>query len=144
MRCCAGPVNPAFFAVNPTAEYDSFLTIGVDGPALTPGAMSSVGIDFSTWDESTGIDSDNAAVFFMDPDHGATTEPVVFAQLTVRSGTQFTGQIAAQGRSVQHGGPRPADWAWEFSRLPGKDAFNLLKGQRALSHINTRGSTGKH
>ena len=45
-----------------------------------------------------------------DPEHGATTEPVVFAQLTVRSGTQFTGQISAQGRSVQHGGPRPDDW----------------------------------
>ena len=62
---CSGPVNAAFFAVNPAAQYDSFLTIGMDGPALTPGAMSSVGLDFSTWDESTGIDSDNGAVFFM-------------------------------------------------------------------------------
>ena len=48
-----------------------------------------------------------------DPEHGATTEPVVFAQLTVRSGTQFTGQISAQGRSVQHGGPLPEDWKQE-------------------------------
>ena len=60
-----GPTNAAFFAVNPTAEYDSFLTIGVDGPALTPGAMSSVGLEFDAWDESTGINSDNGAVFFM-------------------------------------------------------------------------------
>ena len=62
---CSGPVNAAFFAVNPAAQYDSFLTIGMDGPALTPGAMSSVGLDFSTWDESTSINSDNGAVFFM-------------------------------------------------------------------------------
>ena len=62
---CSGPVNPAFFAVNPSAQYDSFLTIGMDGPALTPGALSSVGLDFSTWDESTGINSANGAVFFM-------------------------------------------------------------------------------
>ena len=41
-----------------------------------------------------------AAVFFMDPDHGATNEPVVFAQLTVRSGSQFNGIINAQGKAV--------------------------------------------
>jgi len=44
------------------AEFDSFLTIGMDGPALIPGALSTVGIDFSTWDERTGINSDNGAV----------------------------------------------------------------------------------
>jgi len=37
-------------------------------------------------------------VFFMDPEHGATGEPVVFAQLTVPSGTIFTGQLSAQGK----------------------------------------------
>ena len=59
----AGPTNAGFFAINPQAQYDSFLTLGMDGPALTPGALSSVGIDFQSWDESTGIDSANGAVF---------------------------------------------------------------------------------
>ena len=36
----------------------------------------------------------------MDPDHGATAEPVVFAQLTVPNGAPVSGQISAQGRSV--------------------------------------------
>ena len=72
--------------------------------------MSSIGIDFDSWDEQDGIDCDNGAVFFMDPAHGATTEPVVFAQLTVPSGTHFTGQISAHGRTVHHGGPPPDDW----------------------------------
>ena len=58
-------MNPAFFAVNPVAQYDSFLTIGIDGPALNPGALSSVGLDFSEWNEAQGIDTDNGAVFFM-------------------------------------------------------------------------------
>ena len=47
------------------AQYDSFLTIGMDGPALNPGALSSVGLDFATWTEAQGIDTDNGAVFFM-------------------------------------------------------------------------------
>lgn len=28
-----GPVNPAFFPMMPDSEFDSFLTIGIDGPA---------------------------------------------------------------------------------------------------------------
>ena len=47
------------------AQYDSFLTIGMDGPALNPGALSSVGLDFSTWTEAQGFETDNGAVFFM-------------------------------------------------------------------------------
>ena len=95
-----GPTNPAFFAVMPDCEFDSFLTIGMDGPSVVPGAMSTIGVDFASWTESAGIRTTDGAVFFMDPAHGATTEPVVFAQLTVRTGTHFTGQINAQGRST--------------------------------------------
>ena len=64
-------MNPAFFAVNPVAQYDSFLTIGIDGPALNPGALSSVGLDFNQWTEAQGIDTDNGAVFFMVSRHTA-------------------------------------------------------------------------
>ena len=116
-----GPPNPAFFSMAPDCEYDSFLTIGMDGPARTPGALSTIGIDFGAWDESNGILTDDGAVFFLDPDHGAvshsrsaaagsasahsalgwqTTEPVTFLQLTVPAGTSFYGNIGAQGRST--------------------------------------------
>ena len=37
-----GPPNPAFYAISPETEFDSFLTIGMDGPALDPGALSSI------------------------------------------------------------------------------------------------------
>ena len=37
-----GPTNPAFFDFEPDAEFDSFLTIGMDGPALQSGALSFV------------------------------------------------------------------------------------------------------
>jgi hypothetical protein len=58
-------VNPQFFAFNPDCEFDSFVTIGLDGPALTPGALSTVGISFEQWTESSGISAENGAVFFM-------------------------------------------------------------------------------
>lgn len=113
-----GPTNPAFFAVMPECEYDSFITIGTDGPALTPGAISTIGIDFGSWSESSGITSDNGAVFFMDPDHGSTGQTlsrgqltVDFLQLTVRTGSTFAGQLSAQGRSVNDAAGRAReDW----------------------------------
>ena len=58
-------VNPQFFAFSPDCEFDSFVTIGLDGPALTPGALSTVGISFDQWTESSGISTENGAVFFM-------------------------------------------------------------------------------
>eukprot|EP01046_Picozoa_sp_COSAG06_P044819 COSAG06_NODE_6100_length_3109_cov_8.218272_1_plen_91_part_10 len=83
----------------PDAEFDSFLTIGLDGPALQPGSLSTVGLNLASWSESRGVDSDNGAVFFMDPTHGATTEPVVFAQLTVATGSEMMALAKAEMRS---------------------------------------------
>lgn len=113
-----GPINPAFVPIMPAVEFDSYLTIGVDGPATTRGALSSIGIDFDSWDETTGIDTEDGALFFMDPDHGAKNEPVVFAQLTVRSGSRFRGRISVQGRSVGTSGPDSiGDEDWEVSGM---------------------------
>jgi hypothetical protein len=117
-----GPANAAFIPINPDVEFDSWLTVGIDGPALTPGALSSVGLDLDAWTETAGISAENGAIFFMDPDHGAVTEPVVFAQLTVRTGTTITGQVSAQGRSSPSNGQAVDDWevqAMRFSSAPG-------------------------
>eukprot|EP01044_Picomonas_judraskeda_P007142 COSAG03_NODE_751_length_5994_cov_17.493130_6_plen_153_part_00 len=81
------------------AEFDSFVTIGMGGPALSTGALSSIGIDFAAWTETAGLNLRDGAVFFRDRDHGAEVEPVVFMQLTVPTGTQFSGQLSAQGRA---------------------------------------------
>ena len=71
-------------------QWDSFVTIGMDGPVVStstqatrkfvslmqgwmvclrvawfqeiPGSLSSVGIDFSQWSETQGINSENGAV----------------------------------------------------------------------------------
>jgi hypothetical protein len=42
----------------------------MDGPALVPGALSTIGLPLDAWDETTGLNEQNAengAVFFMDP-----------------------------------------------------------------------------
>ena len=77
----------------------------MDGPALLTGALNTIGINFDSWDEHNGIRTTGGAVFFMDPDHGATVDSVVFAQLTVPTGTVFTGTLNAKGRSIsgEHG-----------------------------------------
>lgn len=98
-----GPVNPQFFAFDPDVQYDSFVTIGMGGPALAQGALSSVGLDLVQWSETQGISAENGAIFFMNPDHGATVEPVVFLQLTIATGTRFSGSLSAQGRATQMG-----------------------------------------
>jgi hypothetical protein len=57
-----GPVNAAFLPLLPDAQFDSWLTIGTDGPALTKGALSSVGLPLEAWSEDVGFCADNGAV----------------------------------------------------------------------------------
>ena len=93
-----GGVNPAFFEVANSettgfAQYDSWLTVG-----LTTGdgsnAMSSLGINFRSWDEDTELVSDagtGGAVFWTDHHRAAAAvsdldgadRTVVVAQLTL-------------------------------------------------------------
>ena len=91
-----GGVNPAFFEVASSdatgfAQYDSWLTVGItDGD--TSNLLSSLGIDFRSWDEDHELLSDEGtggAVFWMDPESAADVvvegadRSVVIAQLTI-------------------------------------------------------------
>ena len=40
---------------------------------LAPSSAAVIGIDFGGWDEGNGILTDDGAVFFLDPDHGAVS-----------------------------------------------------------------------
>lgn len=119
---CAAPfgvdvagVNPTFFQVANTAatgyaQYDSWLTVGLtegDSSSL----ISSIGIDFQSWDEDHELLSDSAtggAVFCMNPDSAesllSTERTLVIAQLTVSaSSASHPVRFAAQGRSHERG-----------------------------------------
>ena len=47
--------------VNPDCQFDSFVTMGLEGPALVVGALSTVGIDFDSWTETQGLTTTNGA-----------------------------------------------------------------------------------
>jgi hypothetical protein len=97
-----GGTSSAFYYYHPAVEYDSWLTVGItDGNAA---GLSHVGIDFSSWTESTPLSVDDGAVFWMDP-NAAPGGEVVVAQITVPTGSSGRVTMGMQGHSV-----RGADW----------------------------------
>ena len=98
-----GGVHPAFLPIRPDAAYDSWLTIGfTEGSGAK--ALSTIGIDFSSWTMATPLYVDNGSVFFMDPNTGPRGD-VVVAQLTVRSGSTGSVLMGMQGHATDGG-----DW----------------------------------
>ena len=78
-----GGVNPAFFTVVPDAAFDSWLTVGLS-EGDSGGDLSSIGIDFGSWTESTELVVTDGAVFAMQPDsfEAGRSSDVLVAQLT--------------------------------------------------------------
>ena len=79
---------------------DSWLTVGVtDG---TPDTVSSVGIDFSEWSNTQGIEVTQGSVFWLDLDKAPKKggRDITIAQLTVPAGASFDGKVNAQGSTV--------------------------------------------
>lgn len=104
-----GGTDPHFWAYSPTAQFDSWLAVGdISGTAGTD--VSSIGVDFDSWDETTGLDIENGAVFWMDPKRAPSTDPCVIAQLTVPDGTDWTATVNARGKTGDYAGGGGDDW----------------------------------
>ena len=115
-----GGTNEAFWPVANSAntgfaQYDSWLTVGVTG-GDSQQALSSIGIDFDSWTERSGIDADNGAVFWMQPDNAPQGETVV-AQLTVPSGASGVLRMGLQGRSFVAPGIHNANTDWKIENV---------------------------
>jgi hypothetical protein len=98
-----GGANPAFFGFMAAAQYDSWLSIGfTEGD--TSSALATIGIDFDSWDTTSGMTVTDGAVFFMDPSAGPTGPEIVLAQLTVPTisdgTTSRTFTCGCQGRAA--------------------------------------------
>ena len=96
----AGGIDPAFFALAPESEYDSWITVGVTDASsevsLSPGLSDAM----EAWTADAGFESDNAAAFFMTPSDGPSGNGIVMAQLTITSGTSATASGVIQGQSA--------------------------------------------
>ena len=85
-------------------SFDSWLTIGLTN-GDPQGEISSIGIDFTKWDESTSLEVDNGAVFLMDPSSTDLTEQgneIVIAQITIPTYTSPTVSVNAQGKTIEY------------------------------------------
>ena len=110
-----GGVLPAILNIDPDTQYDSWLTIGVtDGNAGNE--ISTIGIDFTTWTENSGIHSTNGAVFTMDPEINVVDgDEYIVAQITIPNmrTTQLTLNAQGKTRCGEHNNCNMNNRAWK-------------------------------
>lgn len=107
-----GGVSPLMFAVANSddlgfAEFDSWLTIGLDDGSYSFASSPGVSEQLAAWSEAQELEITDGAVFWMPDDMDDAPGPgpssVLLAQLTVVTGTGFTARAKLQGRSVAEG-----------------------------------------
>ena len=94
-----GGINEQLLIINPTLRYDSWLTIG-----LTNGdpdhLLSSVGIDFNTWNSDKALITDNGAIFAMNPGNKLSeNNEYIIGQITIPSTETATVTLNVQGKN---------------------------------------------
>jgi hypothetical protein len=95
-----GGVEPFVINLNPDANYDSWLTIGITN-GDTNNKLSTIGIDFSSWTSRMGLTIDNGAVFVMDPELNIVNKnEYVIGQLTLLTDSEFTAIVNVQGKTI--------------------------------------------
>ena len=96
-----GGIPNEFININSDSQYDSWLTIGLtNGDPFNK--ISTIGIDFTSWNENTGIYNTNGAVFLMDPEELIQLETYneyVVAQLTVPESLSYDVIMNVQGKN---------------------------------------------
>ena len=96
-----GGVDAALVGVEPTAQYDSWLSVGLT-EGNGSGQLTSIGVDFDGWTETSALPVQaglvGAAVLWLDPAAGPSGSAVV-AQLTLPSGGTGSATMGAQGRT---------------------------------------------
>ena len=102
-----GGSDPLFYAVEPMAEFDSWLTVGIED-GNSENKVASINIPFEGWTAAEALYVSNGAVFWMQPDDAPRLEDqdVTVGQLTLKSDQRVRASMNAQGRSIEPGN----DW----------------------------------
>jgi hypothetical protein len=94
-----GGVLPALVNINSESGYDSWLTIGITDGNLNDEIMT-IGIDFSSWTETNGIQVTDGAVFTLDPEENIVEgDEYVVAQITIPNKRTTSLTLNAQGKT---------------------------------------------
>lgn len=94
-----GGVLPALINIDNDAQYDSWLTIGITDGNINNEIMT-VGIDFDSWTETTGITVTNGAVFTFDPNENIITgDEYIIGQITIPNGRSADFTVNVQGKT---------------------------------------------
>ena len=92
-----GGVSPSIITIYPESKYDSWVTVGItDGDPHNK--LSTIGIDFNTWNSGVSITTSNGAVFLMDPTEIILKKEYVIAQVTLPSDELHRMVVNVQGK----------------------------------------------
>jgi hypothetical protein len=117
--CDVGGISPVIMSL-PGAHtdifaYDSWLTVGPTDGSASASELTSVGINFDTWTESTNLTAHNGTVFWVDPANGPYADTVVIAQLSI---PHSDGQRPSAFRAVVNAkGKRPDMQDWQEENI---------------------------
>jgi len=118
--------NDAFWAVFPSNEFDSMVTIGMTH-TNSGGSMSDIGIDFTAFNAGGNIETDNGS-WYSTPDQPnvlAVDGRVLIMQLTIADSDHAYGVISLQGKDAD----ASTNWNEDglaFDTVPTPGALALL------------------
>lgn len=117
-----GGVLPAIINIDPDAQYDSWLTIGITN-GNSNNEISTVGIDFSSWTETSGIHTTDGAVFVMNPELNIVDgDEYIVAQITIPKGRSVELTLNAQGKTNCDNNCNMGNSAWKQKGV----IFNII------------------
>lgn len=95
-----GGIMPEIIRIDSDSAFDSWLTIGiVDGDRNNE--LSSVGIDFNSWTENTGITTTNGAVYVSNPENILSqNDEYIVAQITIPNDSTYNVRLNVQGKTT--------------------------------------------
>ncbi len=116
-------INPAFFPIVGSLQWESFVTIGLlDNSGGN--ALNNVGIDWSSFEAGGALTTDNGT-WFVTPSDAQGDEVggrVLLGQFTITAGASLVGQISMQGKDANG-----ATWqANSVSWVPAPGALALI------------------
>ena len=116
-------INPAFFGVFPSIEFESFVTIGACWTTVD-NALNNVGMDWAAFEAGDALITDNGS-WFVTPNDIQGEEiggRVLIGQFTISEGASLVGSVSVQGKDADGVTFQATNISW----VPAPGALALL------------------